>query len=98
MENPSRTATKRLFHVVVVVGMGTSVAAAGCSSSSGGPTDLGDAAPDVTAGDDAATAMEASQGDELSQGGGGDDAAGMDAAAMEASLHADACAGWAPCC
>jgi hypothetical protein len=97
----SSRATKKLFHVVVVVGMGASLAASGCSSDSTTSGPLADAAmmDSAVAGNDAAQPqMDAAQGTDSASPV--DATQGMDSAQpqMDASVDADACVGWSFCC
>ena len=79
----TRSPTKKLFHVVVVVGMGATVAS--CSSATNDPED---ASADVH--NDALATKDSSTTD-----GSVKDVQAVDVSVSDA---ADACAGWAPCC
>jgi hypothetical protein len=81
----SLSASKKLFQVVVVVGMGASLGASGCSSSSGPATGTDAEATDTGGG--------------MKHDGATHDAVTHpDAPVADTSTPTDACAGWAPCC
>ena len=90
------TPSKKLFHVLVVVGMGAAATGCSSSSSSGGTTviDSGTAANDAEQSTDSSEAVDSA----TSTGDSSSTAVDSGTSVSEAGMTGDSCAGWAPCC